>query len=433
MLFYHFKKLLDIMTKGICQIIDNYRLNKFVIVAEVEVGWMLYNTTTGGIVHIKSSEDLHKSLNNLVEMYYYVPIEFNEIEWINDLRTKKNLKSVNGVIDGFTILTTMDCNARCFYCYEKGRPHISMTDTIAQDVANFIVKHSKNHLVHIRWFGGEPLMNTNAIDIISNVLIDNGIKFKSTMISNGLLFSNSIILKAKNIWKIKNIQITLDGTKEVYQKAKAYKDAVGNEFETVINNIRKITSENIKVSIRLNQGNYNTSDLLDLIDYLATKFKGNKLISIYNSLLYDDNLRNDKQAYEHFQIVQNKIMECGFFAGSYLKSKLKIRHCMADNDMSVVITPTGNIGKCEHYTDQYIVGNIYDDKLNQSEILRCKEQYKPTQKCFECPLYPQCVRITLCPEEKEFCSLTQCENKIELIQRELVKKYKSKIATQVVG
>ena len=429
-LFNQIKK----MEKKICQITDNYRLCKFVVVAKVQEGWMLYNTTTGGVIYIKSSDDLYQSLDKLVEMHYYVPLEFDEVEWVNNIRTKKIQKQKNGLIDGLTILTTMDCNARCFYCYEKGQPRISMTDTIAQDVANFIIQQSPKSSIKLRWFGGEPLVNTNAINIICNSLIDNGVEFKSSMISNGLLFTDSIILQAQNVWKLKNVQITLDGTKEVYQKAKAYKNANGDEFDTVINNIKKISEANIKVSIRLNQGLYNTSDLLELIDFLATKFKGNKLVSIYNSLLYEEQDNHaDQEMYDKFQMVQNKIMKCGFFRGNPLKRKLKTTHCMADNDSSVIITPKGDIGKCEHYTNQYLVGNIYDKTIDANEIKKCKEQYLPTQKCFECPLYPQCVRIKLCPEEKEFCSFTECENKIELIRRALIKKYKTQIVPQVVG
>ena len=98
---------------------------------------------------------------------------------------------------------------------------------------------------------------------------------------------------------------------------------------------------------------------------------------------------------------------------------------MADNDSSVLITPKGDIGKCEHFTSQHLIGSIYDTKLDYSEILRWKEQYQPTNKCFECPLYPQCIRIKMCPVEREMCSWDQCENKIELIKMALVKKYES--------
>ena len=415
------------MAKELCQFINDYRLNKFVIKVNVYEGWMLYNTTTGSIVHIHSTEDLYKSLNKLIEMYYFVPLAFDEVKWVNKLRITKSAKSKDRLINGFTIFTTMDCNARCFYCYEKGQPRISMTDKIAKDTADFILKTSSNTPVDIRWFGGEPLLNTNAIDIISSTLTENGARFKSSMITNGLLFTDSIISKAIKLWKLKRVQITLDGPKNVYQMAKSYKGAVGDEFERVIDNISKLIEAKIRVSIRLNQGLYNTSDLLDLIDILSDHFGGKNSISVYNSLLYDQNVEPDNlsetEMYERFILIQNKLIKSGLFRNRPLKRKIRFCHCMADNDSSVIITPKGDIGKCEHFTNEHLVGNIYDSQFDSNEIQRWKEQYQPTQKCFNCPLYPQCVRIRMCPEERESCTLSQCENKIELIQRALIKKF----------
>ena len=229
-----------VMTKELCQSVNGYRLNKFVIKADVQDGWMLYNTTTGGVVFIHKADDLCQSIDSLKDLYFYVPLGFDEVEWVNKLRASMNSPSKDQSINAFTIFTTMDCNARCFYCYEKGQPRISMTEKIATDVAEFIIKKASNKPVGLRWFGGEPLVNANVIDIICNALINNGIRFKSSMISNGLLFRDSIIQKAKDVWKLKRVQITLDGTKEIYQKAKSYKDAVGNEFERVIDNINKL-------------------------------------------------------------------------------------------------------------------------------------------------------------------------------------------------
>lgn len=417
------------MAIELCQTVNDYRLNKFVIKADVQDGWMLYNTMTGGVIFIHESDDLHESLDELEKMHFYVPLGFDEVELVNKLRATKSSASKNQYINGYTILTTMDCNARCFYCYEKGQPRISMTEKIATDVAEFIIRKASNKPVDLRWFGGEPLVNTNVIDIICNAMIKNGIQFKSSMISNGLLFTDSIILKAKDVWQLKRVQITLDGTKDVYQKAKSYKDAVGNEFERVIDNINKLIEAKIKVIIRLNQGLYNTSDLLELIDFLSIKFRGKKLVSVYNHLLFDEEIKPETPSgydgYKRFKQLQNKIIECGLFINNPLKKKLKFGHCMADNDASVIITPKGEIGKCEHFANQHLIGNIYDPAFDSCEILRWKEQYQPIEKCFECPLYPQCVRLKMCPGEKELCSLTQCENKIELIQRALVQAYES--------
>lgn len=417
------------MAKELDQFINGYRLNRFVIKADVQDGWMLYNTTTGGIVFIHETEDLHEALDKLIELYFYVPLAFDEVMWVNKLRASKYSSSKDEAINSYTIFTTMDCNARCFYCYEKGQPRISMTEKTANDVAKFIIKKSSNKPVDIRWFGGEPLVNINAIDIICNVMTNSETKFKSTMITNGLLFTDSVILKAKNVWKLKSVQITLDGTKEVYQKAKAYNGAIGNEFERVIDNIHKLIEAGIKVTIRLNQGLYNTSDLLKLVDYLSVNFKGEKLVSVYNSLLFgedvESNTQLDKERYERFKKLQDRIIESGLYISIYLNKKLRFTHCMADSTSSVIITPKGEVGKCEHFANQYRIGTIYDSSFDSDEILRWKEQYQPTQKCFQCPLYPQCIRIKMCPTQRELCTLIQCENTIELIQRALVNEFES--------
>lgn len=418
------------MENGLLPFVNGYRLNKFTIHVIKGNGWILYNTTTGGIVVIDDEEDFVKSLEELKRMYFYVPNEFDEVLWVNKLRETKSCASNRKCLDGFTVFTTMDCNARCFYCYEKGQPQFTMTEQTSKDVAAFIIKYSMGKPIRIRWFGGEPLLNTKSIDIICNELNANGVKYKSSMISNGLLFDDSLILKAIDLWNLRNVQITLDGTKNVYQKAKAYKDAVGNEFERVISNIKKVSGANIRVSIRLNQDFYNTQDLLELADFLYNEFKGNKHVSVYNNWLYDKlhtlDANLDAEKYAKFKELQNKLIECGLSHNYPLRDKLMLNHCMADSDSSVIITPSGNVGKCEHYTTKYLIGDIHNVQFEKVESLGCKDKYQPMPKCFECPLYPQCVRIKMCPEERESCTLTQCENKIELIKQALLRKYKSR-------
>lgn len=51
----------------------------------------------------------------------------------------------------YTILTTTDCNARCFYCYELGRSRIPMSEQTAHEIADYISAPK----VNIHWFGGE--------------------------------------------------------------------------------------------------------------------------------------------------------------------------------------------------------------------------------------------------------------------------------------
>ena len=412
------------MARDAIPFLEDYRLSKFVIKVDTQEGCLLYNTATGSIVVLDGEEDLQDSFEELREMKDYVPLDFDEIAWVDELRRTRGATSQKQSIHSFTILTTTDCNARCFYCYEKGLSPKNMSDDTARDVAAYIISVSSNSPVDLHWFGGEPLYNQRVIDIICKRLTEKGIEYHSTMISNGLLFSDSNIRKAKETWKMKRVQITLDGTKTVYQKAKAYKDSTGDEFDRVIGNIRKLSEAGIHVSIRLNQDFYNTEDLLELVQYLSEIFKSDKHISAYNNWLYSEKNENDllheKEKQEQFKRLQERILDLGLYSNPTLKKRMKFSHCMADHDSAVLITPNGEIGRCEHYANQHLVGSIYEQSFDEVEMARWKETYPATAKCLDCPLYPQCYRIKMCPIEGEQCSFFECENKIELIRRALL-------------
>ena len=410
--------------------LSNYRLCSFVLKVKIDRGYLLYNTLTDSLVYLDDSDNLEESLSELIKIKDYVPLDFDELSMVDKMRDEAKRKQPKR-IDGYTIFTTLDCNARCFYCYEKGSQHISMSEKTANDVAEFIIHHAEGHAQEIRWFGGEPLVNEKAIDIICQRLNLGDVKFQSRMVSNGLLFKKEKIAKAKEKWHLKSIQITLDGTKEEYQRAKNFSGAKGDEFERVINNIDELLKAKIRVIIRLNQDLHNTDDLIDLVEYLANRFENNKGLSVYNSLLFEDSdgasKNSPEERYDAFIKLQSVLVEKGFFARKESGAKFRYTHCMADNDTSITITPTGKIGKCEHYPNEYLIGSIYSDDFDEDIVNMWKETYSISHKCLTCVLYPQCVRIKMCPELNGECSLTECENRIQLIKRTVIKRYKKDI------
>ena len=70
-----------------------------------------------------------------------------------------------------TILTTSSCNARCPYCFEKGIKHSTLSIEKADKVIGFILNNYHNKPLHISWFGGEPLLEKNAICKLSEQFI----------------------------------------------------------------------------------------------------------------------------------------------------------------------------------------------------------------------------------------------------------------------
>jgi len=334
----------------------------------------------------------------------------------------------------FTILTTTDCNARCYYCYEKGLHKKTMDEKTAMDTADYIIKNcssAKAKEVGISWFGGEPLCNDKVIDIISRKLTAAGIVFFSSMITNGLLLDAEKCRKAVEFWKLQNIQITIDGTEKTYNRTKAYINDAGNAFQTVIANVQSALDAGIEVTIRLNISKSNIDDMFLLADELAAKFP-NKKPYVYESILIQYNAKEriaDKNELEgKLKELKEKLNSLGLIPGSGFFDKtttvnhtsfnfegLRLYQCMADNPSSIVILPDGKLHACEHIDDALVWGSIYTDENKYDSKLKSPltaEEVSPfvywsenkiCNECRSCQLYPLCVRILHCPAMTDQC------------------------------
>ena len=156
-----------------------------------------------------------------------------------------------------------------------------MTKETALKVAEYINYKSPANPISLHWFGGEPLFNMKAIDIITGYLRDNGRTFKSTITTNGYLFDSKIISKAKHSWGLTEVQITLDGTETIYNKTKNFIYKNTNAFKTVFKNIGLLLNAGIRVMIRLNVSDENKEDLYELVNQLYDAFGVTSGLEIY--------------------------------------------------------------------------------------------------------------------------------------------------------
>lgn len=381
-----------------------YRLSNFVIKQVTDDGILLYNNVTGCLLFFKSENEIKDHFVFLVEHWFYLPVgSFNECDWVDFLRKKRIENASHQGINSYVIMTTLDCNARCFYCYEKGIPHISMTEKNAIATSEYIQRHSTNK-VKLTWFGGEPLLNTVIIDLICQKLNDFGISYFSHIITNGLLITKDIVDKAINVWKLKRVQITLDGTEQVYLRTKAYINSQGNEFQTVLDNIEVLLNSKIAVNIRLNQDAYNTEDLLVLLDLLHNRFGSNPYLTIYNRLLFNFKGDYTQKQIDCYYKLKSKLNAWGYLKGYKSLNGIINHQCMADSNHALVITPSGLIGKCEHFTKEKMIGSIFTEGFDPLVLQMWDERYNRQKECNSCPLYPTCIRIKMCPNQKKYCS-----------------------------
>lgn len=394
-----------------------YRKCIYTIALEYKDNILLFNTLTREMLSLDKSEyenidNNHTLKEQLVAKYFLVEQNFDEKKLSQQISAFAKTLDRNKAITKFVIFPTMDCNARCFYCFEHGAKRNAMSAKTAMDTADFIIKKANGKKVSIQWFGGEPLYNIDAIDIISKHLNENNIEFSSIMISNGYLLDEKTALHAKEAWNLKRVQITLDGTKDIYNKIKNYIYKPNDDaFDRVISNIETALKNNIKITIRLNMDKDNQNDLCELTKYLCVKFKGyENLLSIYVWLLYDNRgavkrIKSDEERCElteHLLKLEDYIYERGFGLKGGPNEKITVNMCLADSDSSITVLPDGKIGKCDHYSDEKLIGDIYDEVIDTDVINMWKQVRDEVDLCAKCPLYPQCIKLKNCPEMGTF-------------------------------
>ena len=218
---------------------EHYRLMTYVVQQPVTDGLLLYNTLTCSLVLLTQDEAADiTAQRELIDRWFLVPHGHDDRKLCRQVRQMAALlKPAAKAITYYTIFPTTGCNARCFYCFEKGTKPVTMTSETASKVVRYIVAHRGSETVHISWFGGEPLVNAKAIDQICTELSEQGVPFHSTMISNGYLFDADMVQRAKDLWQLQRVQITLDGTAQTYNRVKDYVYRDVNAFERVLQNM----------------------------------------------------------------------------------------------------------------------------------------------------------------------------------------------------
>ncbi len=412
-----------------------YRKSDYMIITEVDDGLLLYNTLTDEMILLEKDDikffnqpNSESEISNyLIEHYFLVPLDFSESKLAVQLKNILeciNMNTKNVLLNNFVILTTTACNARCFYCFEKGAKVLTMTEKTAYDLVDFIKKKSAKK-INLRWFGGEPLINTKVIDIITDELKKTDIKFESSIISNGYLFNEDLVKKAVSDWKLKDAQVTLDGTEEVYNRIKnyVYKNSE-SPFKRVLNNIELLLNNNVFVKIRLNLDMHNADDLFELAQMLTARFKKYSNCYIYAVQLFEDtnddtkNRSGDlrklitKKTVELQEYLNNEMVNIGHNDTlKDIKRKNPVSKCMASSDSSTIVMPDGNLGKCEHYVNGDFYGSIYSDKIDYDVIKKFKVTTSNKKECENCRFYLSCLHLECC-SDSHFC------NEYDLIQRE---------------
>lgn len=391
---------------------NGLRWMTFVVFQPVEEGVLAFHTLTRELVLLTREEHANPdAVSELRERWFRVPVGAVDKNYADQVRFVLEMRRTPPEhVTSYSVFTTTDCNARCAYCFEAGRARVPMSEDVARQAAAYIADNCGGEKVHVSWFGGEPLCNVRAIDVICEGLAAAGVAWRSTMMSNGYLFDDATVARAVDAWNLKRVQITLDGTEDAYNRAKAY-IYVGGEspYRVVMGNIGRLLDADVRVVVRMNLSERNADDLMALAGELEQRFGGREGLTAYSHVLFEFagaralNRTDEGRArlYGRQRELTARLRAAGLARPRGLARALPTHYCMADGDRALTILPDGSLGLCDHYSEDNFVGHLGREGLDEAAVRRFRERREPVGECASCFRYPACIRLKMCEESRE--------------------------------
>ncbi|MDP4226175.1 MAG: radical SAM protein [Bacteroidota bacterium] len=164
------------------------------------------------------------------------------------------------------------CNFACSYCYQEGytNPHsevpAKLTDMFFQYVRTRFAGRNK----YITLFGGEPLLNSPRQKELVSYFLENATRAELDVciVTNGYYLGEYLDLLKKS--RIREIQVTLDGTKAIHDSRRFLKGG-GSTFDKIVKGIDLCLQNKISVNLRMVADKQNIDNLPELATFAIDK------------------------------------------------------------------------------------------------------------------------------------------------------------------
>lgn len=325
--------------------------------------------------------------------------------------------------NGFMILPTLACNARCVYCYEEGMKPVSMTEETADATVRYIVETHAKEPVKINWFGGEPLLRPDIIDRVCEGLRQAGVPYRCGMVSNGSLITPEIIAKMKGLWNVTGIQISVDGNEADYIARKRY-CVYRDYYHTVMDAVSRMSEAGIRVFVRCNTDESILPGIPQFLKDFAAGVAHRENVRLYFVPL--DQVRTGENALSMWKKIletRSLIEEAGIrpFLQNSPSLTLSVSHCMADGG-SAVIGPDGKLYPCDHCPPEACFGDVFNGTTNEAARTAFCRTDATREMCRCCPLLPNCTGFSACPVQDRECRTVREMLTIDALKRFIDKK-----------
>lgn len=339
--------------------------------------------------------DIHPDFyHELEKCHFIVENDINELQMVLDTSFAIDNNEENFLLH---INPTMNCNFKCWYCYEDHIKDSRMSEEMIEKVMVFVDDILERPLLknfELSWFGGEPLLYFDRVmvPILSyahSACKERGVNFSSGITTNGLLVNENVLELSKK-YNLSSFQITLDGNREQHNKVR-FISAERGSYDEIVKNIIALAIEGITVHVRLNCSPATFEGLSDILD----DFKGLEA-TVKQFITFDFHAvwQDTKVVTEHqLNEFRFEFRGYGFRVRGGVYDTV-VNSCYGDKKNHVTLNYNGDAYKCtaRDFTPESREGYIDSGGSliwNEKYKKRLSAKYK-NKPCLECRILPLC-------------------------------------------
>jgi uncharacterized protein len=299
------------------------------------------------------------------------------------------------------LLPTLDCNARCCYCYEDRRATAMSRDVIERVSRWGELALPGRRALTLSWFGGEPLLELATVVELSGFFRDLcralGLGFRNMMTTNGYLLTQEVAGELGDVG-VSHFNITIDGCRDWHDRFRPHEKG-GGTYDRAVEGACSVLSHipEAHVTIRVNY----TDESLDAAGGFLFDLPANarSRVSVYFREVFGQQghrvsarVKTTREA-----MLYRAVVECGVAVD--LESMLlgpKATHCYADRKAAMVVSPTGDVFKCAlgKFSPRDRLGRIDGNGRVQWDRVAIEKWNAPDP--FDDPECLLCVHLPLC-------------------------------------
>lgn len=369
------------------------RDDKVLFLVPSKPDWILTNKNVAEVLRLCNGK------NTIGDIRHIISAHSNSSEAIDILcklhtdgffeKTYHNAHHNSGLnINSIHLNMASECNLRCIYCYAAERKDFVEENLSLNEYFKLVDEiNNLNKNVIVTFTGGEPLLNTNSLNVAEYCKSEG---MRTFLLTNGICVNPDNAVKIASLFD--TIRISIDGcTESVHDKHRGK-----GSYKKAVQGMTRLESCGAAPNVAMTVTRWNMHQIQGMADRYGSRLTFQPLYEVGNA----KHKKLGVTGVEYFESLKSASGVEPYGRIGEMLASIKNRGCArcAIGEGEISISPSGDVYPCHMlHVPQFLAGNIktqsFRDIYENSNVLKEIRKLSVTSRedCQECPFRLLCA------------------------------------------